>query len=218
MTSLRKLALTLKASSTHVYLLMFVLLILVPAGAKPIRVPSGQSPTKQTSVSKPRFVNPCHVEGKLEIAIDCIYEQVPAAISNEQFQPPIILTRAKLWFKAKDDSRMRVDLTFSLASPQAFLGARAVYLAIDDESGQNHVRRQLPLVDFTKLVPGKPVTFSEVLRAPAFQPGNYSIYLWIPSSDPSLKFDATHNFLFSNAGVPDEKSGLNTIATFTVVR
>lgn len=113
---------------------------------------------------------------------------------------------------------MRVELTFTNASEHAISQARTVYIAIDDESGQNHIRRQLPLVDFTKFVPGKPITFSEVLRAPAFQPGHYSIYLWIPSSDPSLKFDATHNFLLSNAGVPDEKSGLNTIATFTVTR
>lgn len=113
---------------------------------------------------------------------------------------------------------MRVELTFTNASGHAISETRTVYIAIDDDAGENHIRRPLPRVDFTKLVPGQSTTFSDVLRAPAFQPGHYKIYLWIPSSDPSLKFDATRNFLLSNSGVPDEKSGLNTIAAFTVVR
>jgi len=199
-------------------LLPLALLSLISIRVNATRIPAIQSSPNQTSVSKRRFVGPCHVEGKLEIAIDCLYEQAPAAVSMEQFQPPIILTRAKLWLRAKDDSRMRIDLTFALASPQVFSEARAVYLAIDDESSQNHLRRILPHVDFTKLVPGRAMTFSDTLRAPAFQPGHYTVYLWIPSPDSSLKFDSSRDFLLSNAGVPDVKSGLNTIATFDAVR
>lgn len=172
----------------------------------------------QSSASNSKVASPCHVEGKLEIALDCDYQKASAPPLNKNFEPRIILNHSKLWFRVKDDSRMRVELTFTNASGQPISEARTVYIAIDDESGQNHLRRQLPSVDFTKLVPGKPTSFSEILRAPAFQPSNYTIYLWIPSSDPALKFDTAHNFQLSNEGVPDEKSGLNAIATFSVVR
>jgi hypothetical protein len=42
------------------------------------------------------------------------------------------------------------------------------------------------------------------------------IGLWIPDPNPALKFDATHNFLLSNAGVDDPSSRLNQIATILV--
>jgi hypothetical protein len=68
-----------------------------------------------------------------------------------------------------------------------------VYLAFDDAKGENHMRRPLPHVDFTKLEPAKPMTFEETLLAPAFEPGMYSISLWIPSNDTALKFERAHN-------------------------
>jgi hypothetical protein len=67
-----------------------------------------------------------------------------------------------------------------------------------------------------KLEPGKPTKFEETLLAPAFAPGRYIVSIWIPSSDPSLKFDPKHNFLISSNGVPDSASGLNRIAKITV--
>jgi hypothetical protein len=168
--------------------------------------------------ANPAVGQSCHVEGKTEIAIACDYAESPASASNIHAEARIVLNRAVLWFKAKDDSRMRVDLTFTNAGKDAMKEARPVYLAIDDDAGQNHLRRLLPRVDMTKIAPGEHVTFSEILRAPAFQPGRYTIQLWIPSADPALKFDSTHNLLLASAGMPDEKSGLNTIATFDVVR
>lgn len=161
--------------------------------------------------------NPCHAEGKMEISLACDYSEGPDG-SARNGEPRIVINRAKLWFGAKEDSKMRVELTFTNTSKRAFWENRAVYIAIDDESGENHLRRLLPSVDFRKLAPGTPITFNETLRAPAFQPGRYFILLWIPSSDPALKFEVTHDFRLANTGVADENSGLNRIATFTVVK
>ena len=62
------------------------------------------------------------------------------------------------------------------------------------------------------------MTFSEQLRVSAFPPGHYPIALWIPSSEPALKFNPARNFLISSAGVPDPRTGLNILANFTVQR
>jgi hypothetical protein len=91
-----------------------------------------------------------------------------------------------------------------------------VYIALDDEAGQNHLRRPLPHVDFKKVIPGEPMTFTDRFLAPALRPGCYFVRLWIPSLDPDLKFDAAHNFLLSNQNVSDATSGLNEIATISV--
>jgi hypothetical protein len=112
---------------------------------------------------------------------------------------------------------MKIELTFTNGSGHKISDPRVVYLQIDDEKGQNHVRRPLPHVDFTKLEPGKPANFQETLLTPGFSVGNYFISLWIPSTDPSLKFDPAHNFLFSANGVPDRATGLNRIAKFTAI-
>jgi hypothetical protein len=110
---------------------------------------------------------------------------------------------------------MHVELTFTNDSDTKIAEKRTIYIAFDDAKGENHMRRPLPHVDFTKLEPGKPVTFEETLLAPAFERGIYSISLWIPSNDAALKFDRAHNFLLSDEGVPDTVSGLNRIAKFT---
>jgi len=110
---------------------------------------------------------------------------------------------------------MLVELTFTNDSDAKIAEKSTIYIALDDAKGQNHMRRPLPHVDFTKLEPGKPMTFEERLLAPAFEPGIYSISLWIPSNDTALKFDPAHNFLLSNEGVPNTESGLNRIANFT---
>ncbi len=78
------------------------------------------------------------------------------------------------------------------------------------------MRRSLPHVDFTKLEPGRLMKFQEELLAPAFSPSPHIVSIWIPSTDPSLKFDRTHNSLLSSNDVPDLATGLNLIAKFTL--
>jgi hypothetical protein len=111
---------------------------------------------------------------------------------------------------------MLIQLTFTNESDVAFAGSRTVYIAFDDEAGQNHIRRPLPHVDFQNLVSREPMTFSDQFLAPALEPGRYFVRLWIPDPSPALKFDAAHNFLLSNEGMADLSSGLDRIATVLI--
>ncbi len=159
----------------------------------------------------------CEVTGTGEITISCAYS--PTAAAEKEGTPPrVLLNRTVISFAPSSESHMHVELTFTNASDTNIAEKRTVYLAFDDAKGENHMRRPLPHVDFTKLEPGKPMTFEETLLAPAFEPGMYSISLWIPSNDAALKFERAHNFLLSNEGVPDTESGLNRIAKFTATQ
>jgi Domain of unknown function (DUF4832) len=160
----------------------------------------------QTSAPAPQ----CVTIGTDELTITCAYKPDSGA------QPRISLNRAAISFAPSEDSQMSIELTFTNDRGSAISGHRDVYLVIDDENGKNNLRRLLPHVDFTKLEPGKPAKFQEVILAPGFAPGTYTISLWIPSTDPSLKFDAPHNFLLGSEGVADPATGLNQIAKFTV--
>lgn len=172
-----------------------------------------QKPSNPANIprSDTASIAPCDTAGQREITVVCEY--VPAAESES---PRIVINRISLSFKPKDESHMTVELTFTNVGSAAFTEARTVYLAMDDTTGQNHVRRPLPQVDFRQLEPGKAVTFTEHILMPAFQPGHYIINLWIPSIEQSLKFDPAHNLLLANDNVPNKKTGLNQLATFTV--
>lgn len=112
---------------------------------------------------------------------------------------------------------MHVDLTFTNEGTTRISDALSAYLVIDDDAGQNRVRRVLQQVDFRKIAPRQRLAFSEWLLIGSFRPGHYTIYLWIPDPDPSLEFNAAHNFLLSSVGVADQQTGLNTLASFTVM-
>lgn len=156
----------------------------------------------------------CETQGSDEVTISCSYSATAKA-PRENSTPLVVLNHAVISFKLSSESHMHVELTFTNDSDTKIAEKRTIYIAFDDAKGENHMRRPLPHVDFTKLEPGKPVTFEERLLAPAFERGIYSISLWIPSNDAALKFDRAHNFLLSDEGVPDTESGLNRIAKFT---
>jgi hypothetical protein len=160
----------------------------------------------QTSAPAPQ----CVTIGTDELTITCAYKPGNGA------QPRIILDRAVISFAPSNDSQMSVELTFTNDTGSKISGHRDVYLVIDDTKGKNNLRRLLPHVDFTKLESGKPAKFQQVILAPGFAPGTYIVSLWIPSTDPSLKFDPTHNFLLGSDGMADSGTGLNQIAKFTV--
>jgi hypothetical protein len=132
--------------------------------------------------------------------------------------PHIALNRAELSFKTTDENWMRLDLKFTNLDQLPISMARSIYIAFDDDAGRNFIRRPLPHVNLHGLAPGQSADFQERLLIAALRPGHYQIKLWIPSSDPKLRFDAAHNFLISSMGVGDEKSGLNKIAEFSVTR
>lgn len=171
---------------------------------------------KHTEPQVPTSAPQCEVIGTGNLTITCAYTACSSLDADSRTAPRIILNRAVISFIPSNDSLMRVQLTFTNGSGNEIADQRTVYLAIDDEKGENHMRRSLPHVDFTKLEPGKPTMFQETLPAPAFSRGPYIISIWIPSTDPSLKFDPTHNFLLSSNGVPEPATGLNQIAKFTI--
>jgi hypothetical protein len=158
----------------------------------------------------------CHTVGTHNITISCEYFSVDLK-SAASAEPRIALNHAAFSFKTKHDNWMSVALTFTNLGGAPPSEVRSVYLAIDDDSGKNYIRRVLPHVDFRNLAPGQKTAFSEHLLIPALHPGHYRIELWIPSSDPSLKFDVSHNFLLESDGVADRKTGLNRVASFSVV-
>jgi hypothetical protein len=182
------------------------------AGSQFYRVLPSQIASAYSNVSQ--SAPQCEIVGTSELTITCVYSPAEAGGADPRSLPRVILSRAELSFKTSSESRMRIELSFKNDSGDQISEQRTVYLAIDDEKGQNHMRRPLPQVDFTKLEPGKLTKFEETLLAPAFSAGPYIVSLWIPSSDPSWKFDPTHNLLLSSAGVPDVTTGLNLVAKF----
>lgn len=187
--------------------------MLSPVVAVPCALAAQEEPTNpQASASAPQ----CDVIGTSDLTITCAYSASSSVDADRRAAPRIILNHAVISFNPSNESHMRVQLSFTNDSGSKIADQRTVYLAIDDEKGENHMRRPLPHVDFTKLEPGRLTKFQETLLAPAFSPGPYIISIWIPSTDPSWKFDPAHNFLFSSAGVPDPATGLNQIAKFTV--
>jgi hypothetical protein len=157
----------------------------------------------------------CETTRTTEVTISCSYSASGAAAAQDTSTPRVVLDCAVISFVPSNESHMHIQLTFTNNTGAKIAERRTVYLAFDDSKGENHMRRPLPHVDFTKLEPGKPMKFEEILLAPAFQPDLYTISLWIPSNEEALKFNPAHNFLLSNEGVPDTGSGLNRIAKFT---
>ena len=157
----------------------------------------------------------CDIKGSGEIAITCSYS--PASQGSEQIAGPrVALDHASLVFDTDQDSHMKIGLTISNHGSAGISEARTVYIAIDGADGKNVMRRALPSVDLSKVAPRQTVVFSETLLSPAFPRGTYTIHLWIPSPETSLKFDPSHNLLLANIGVPDSATGLNMLAIFTV--
>lgn len=157
----------------------------------------------------------CETSGRHEISISCDY--IAAEIVSKKSEPVIVLNHVSISFEANHESDLHVELTFTQQGTTRFAADRPGYLAINGESGENYVRRVLPHLDFRKLMPGVAATFSDEFLAPALRPGRYLVQLWIPDPNPSFKFDAAHCFLLGNVGVPDQTTGLNTIATILVL-
>lgn len=158
----------------------------------------------------------CDVKGDTEISITCDYSPAPNGAAQIA-GPRIAVNHASFFFDTGQDSHMKIGLTITNRGPDAIAEARIVYIAIDGADGKNYLRRPLPHVDLSKIAPEQTIAYSETLLSPAFPRGTYTIHLWIPSSEPSLKFDPAHNLLLNNIGVADSVTGLNTLATFTVL-
>ena len=166
---------------------------------------------------RPLSATGCSPVGKQQITFQCNYVAASRSASEASTGARIVLNRALLSFNPSDESHLAISLTFTNAGRIRVSDRPRVYLAIDDDAGANYLRRELPSVDLNQIAPGQRITFSERLLSPAFRPGHYRISVWVPSAQPDLKFDSTHNFLFSSVGITDLSAGLNTLGTFTVL-
>lgn len=208
----------------HASILVFLALLLSigssSASQNPHKDVSGRSRKRTSSGASARSKNKtsseagCHTDVQDEVTIACNYKIAPSSTTVNNSR--VALDRAVISFQPEDSSNLLAELTFTNIGSAAVSDSPTVYLEIDDNAGNNYVRRALPTVDFRKLVPGQAQTFSERLRVAAFPPGSYTIALWIPSSEAALKFNAAHNFLISSEQVPDPKTGLNVLCKFSV--
>ncbi len=156
----------------------------------------------------------CETIGTEDLKITCTYTATVRPPNRGKDKQRIVLNRAELSFGTKRDSYMLIDLTFMTEEARPNARPYTVYLTVDDEGGHNMVRRALPKVDFSKLTPGVPATFSERLLIGGFRPGRYIISLVIPNPEPSQKNNPASNILLSNVGVADPTIGSNVIARF----
>src|SRR5215469_4346290 len=149
--------------------------------------------------------NLCAASGKDKIELNCGYKEMEA-VDRQETQ--IVLNHVLISFAPKDESHMTIELTLTNRGPSRYPTGRPVYLGIDDDDGRNNVRRLLSRVELWRVGIGETSTFSDHLLVGAFRPGHYTVYLWIPSSKPALKFKAGENFLLSSEGVADPRTGL----------
>jgi hypothetical protein len=185
-----------------------------PTGSK-INKTQGGSPTGGYALKSDAPV--CKISGKKEITIECDYTAAPPLAPKQITAPRIVLNHLLVSFNPREESHMLVVMTLANEGVAQIPDGYAAYLAIDDDAGQNYVRRVLQHFDFRKLPPSQRSTFSDRLLVGSFRPGHYLIRLWIPSPDPLLKFTAGQNLLLSNLGTSDPATGLNTLATFVVM-
>jgi hypothetical protein len=157
----------------------------------------------------------CDVSAGVEVLIRCDYNQAPVATDRD---PRLVLRHATISFQTDEENYMRAEFTFENPGKAALPALYPVYLSIDDESGNNYFRRRLPSVDLSKVTPGKQLTFSDHVVVPALRPGRYLVQLWILRPGLSPQFDPAHSFLLSSRGVADPESGLNKLATMTIVQ
>jgi hypothetical protein len=161
----------------------------------------------------------CKVVGTKEIEINCRYvgeRDTSEEVAHQKAH--VAINKASFSFETKNENYMSVQLTFTNLDDTPIKDSRPLYLLIDDGSGDNVVSRELPNVDLRKLIPSKPISFSDRLLTPALRAGHYHMKLWIPSSDAAHKFDSSQNLLLQNGGLSDPTTRLNAIAEFTVGR
>lgn len=193
-----------------------VLLLLACLWAAPTRstFPSQQRSAQSSNAADTSNPSKCEGAGRSEVTLVCNYSA--EGMDGSKKEPRIALVHAVIRFDAKNEGKMHIELTFRNEGETLFTEARTVYIQFDDETGQNYIRRALPSVEFQKIAPGETRTFTETFLAAAFRPRRYLIRLWIPNPDPTLKFDASHNFLLSNAALAEAETRLNQIAAVTV--
>jgi hypothetical protein len=180
--------------------------------------PQPTSRVPATSPDKTEVAPQCKTTGTKEITISCTYTPSLETSTITKNVARIVLNRAEVSFELNHESYMRVELEFTNEGGSSLTSAPTVYLAIDDDTGRNAIRRVLTHVDLARLHTGERLTFIDRLLVGAFTSGQYTISLSIPDPEPSRKNIPAYNMLLSSTGVPDPATRLNTIAHFSVAR
>ena len=180
--------------------------------------PEAKSQLAASSPDKNKSAPRCEITMGEEITISCDY--TPSVRNESELKPAarIVLNHATLSFKLHDESYMLVELEFTNEGQSSMSFTPEVFLAIDNDKGGNVVRRVLGHVNLANLRAGQRATFSERFLVGAFPGGNYTISISIPDPDPARKNLPAYNMLLASAGVPDPRTGLNTVAHFSVAK
>ena len=156
----------------------------------------------------------CQATTAKELILDCSYRAGTGAFVSS---PHLRLVHASLSFEVKGENYMSLSLQIANEDTVRLAERRTAFIEIDDTKGNNYLRRPLPHTDLGLVEPGETRTFSEKLLVGSFLPGDYFIFLWIPSSETDQTHNSKQNFLLGGESVASPDSGLNRLAQFKVI-
>lgn len=176
---------------------------------RPSHAKSLQSPETPNS-----SIRICEATTAKELILDCSYHAETGAFVSS---PHLRLVHASVSFEVKGENYMSVSLQIANEDTVRLAERRTTFIEIDDAKGNNYLRRPLPHTDLSLVEPGETRTFSEKLLVGSFQPGDYIIYLWIPSSETGQTYNFKKSFLLGGENVASPENGLNKLAQFKVI-
>ena len=156
----------------------------------------------------------CQATTAKELILDCPYRPGTGAFVSS---PHLRLIHASLSFEVEGENYMSLSLQIANEDTVRLTKPRTVFIEIDDSKGNNYLRRPLPHTDLGLMKPGETQTFSEKLLVGSFKPGDYTIFLWIPSSETGQTYKPKQNFLLGGESVATPDNGLNKLAQFKVI-
>lgn len=166
------------------------------------------------SPEPPESSNVCEAIVTKKVILDCSYHPGTGAFVSS---PHLRLVHASLSFEIKGENYMSLSLQVANEDTVRLAERRPVFVEIDDTKGKNYLRRPLPHTDLDLVGPGETRTFSEKLLVGSLLPGDYIVFLWIPSSETDQTFNSKQNFLLSGESIASPDSGLNKLAQFKVI-
>lgn len=156
----------------------------------------------------------CQTATAKELVLDCSYRVGTRAFVSS---PHLRLIHAFFSFEVKGENYMYLSLQIANEDTVRLAERRSAFIEIDDVKGNNYLRRPLTHTDLGLVEPGKTRTFSEKLLVGSFQPGDYILYLWIPSSEAGQTYNSNQSFLLGGENVASPDKGLNKLAQFRVI-
>jgi hypothetical protein len=190
--------------SAIITLLSFYCGIVRPSRAEPLQ--SSEPPKSSDDV--------CQATTAKDLVLDCSYR---AGLEAFVSSPHLRLIHASLSFEVRGENYMSLSLQIANDDTVRLAERRTAFIEIDDTNGNNYLRRPLPHTDLGLVEPGETRTFSEKLLVGSFRPGDYIIFLWIPSSEAGQTYNSNQSLLLGGENVASPDKGLNKLAQFKVI-